>query len=327
MTDLTRKDKLLTGIQLSDKGLELGPLCWPLVSKDEANVQYVDHVSTSELKKLYKGDKGVVADLIPEIDYPLNGKSLSEVAGKGKFSYIIASHVIEHIPDVIRWLQDIATTLTDGGRLALAIPDKRFTFDIDRPPSTIGDVVGPYIDELTTPYSSTIFNYASSFRLNTDAHRVWQGELYLDSKSPHRYSSSQAYSMCIDSAKHHTYVDTHCTVFTPYSFMEILKELIKLNLLDFKVASFYTTTGSQYEFIVTLQKVEKNRREQLASIPIIEAPLTRRELESQLVQLETLQRTNDTLSSELKSIRASQSWKMTKPVRKAKNKIRSVLRS
>ncbi len=331
MAEIDRKKKLLKGVNLKGKGLEIGPLSWPLVTKKEANVKYVDHVDTKELKKLYKDDKGVDFRLIPTVDYPLNGRTLREAVGKSEeYDYIIASHVIEHIPDVIRWLQDMAAVLKTGGILSLAIPDKRFTFDIDRNVSTLANVVGSYVDEINRPNSVTIFDYASSFRLNIDAQAIWNGELYLHSTAPHRYSPFQAYDMCVDSAKNGQYIDTHCSVFTPYSFFEIIKGLIGFDMFDYKVKTFYDTAEGAYEFIVLLEKTKASKSEKLQSIPSLTKPLSDRESEQVIIQqkaqISDLNRRVELLSQELESLKHSRSWRLTKPVRKSAKVAKRFLR-
>ncbi len=45
---------------------------------------------------------------------------------------LVASHVIEHVPDLITWLREIASVLKPTGQARLAIPDRRYTFDLLR---------------------------------------------------------------------------------------------------------------------------------------------------------------------------------------------------
>lgn len=309
---MTRRDKLLKKIDLKGEGLEIGPLCWPLLKKNEANIKYVDHVSRNDLLEIYKDDKGILPELIPEVDFPLNGRSLRNTIPKGKkFDYILASHVIEHVPDMVRWLQDMASVLKTGGILSLAIPDKRYTFDIDRHTSTTGDVVGAYIDELEKPSSSTLFDYACNFRQNIDATKVWQGELYLNSKAPHRYSLSDSYNLCLENKKR--YVDTHCNVFTPSSFFAIIRDLIGLGLFDYEVVTFHDTDEGQYEFLVSLRKTGStvSAAEKIKSLPRIKARAIR-ELEKKVQDLSNeLAMTRN----ELNDVYGSKSWRITSPMR------------
>ncbi|OBG29286.1 hypothetical protein A5673_04890 [Mycobacterium sp. E3198] len=63
------------------------------------------------------------------------------------------------------------------------------------------------------------------------------------------------------------YLDVHCSVFTPRSFCNLLRQLSVFGLLDFYVADFHDSVG--HEFFVQLQKPEKFEwSEQIISIPL-----------------------------------------------------------
>jgi len=108
-----------------------------------ADVQYVDVFSRDQLRANYANDQNVSADRIPQIDFVLSGpdgvRPLSDVVRPAApFEWVVASHVVEHVPDVIAWLAQIAEILDDDGRLLLVVPDRRFTFDILCPSTTAG---------------------------------------------------------------------------------------------------------------------------------------------------------------------------------------------
>ncbi len=87
------------------KGLELGPLNNPVVRKSDGDVRYLDHVDTEALRARYASHEGFDLDSIVPIDYvSWTGSIRSAVGDDGPFDYVIASHVIEHVPDLIRWL-------------------------------------------------------------------------------------------------------------------------------------------------------------------------------------------------------------------------------
>jgi SAM-dependent methyltransferase len=67
-------------------------------------------------------------DAIDEVDHIWVGASLTAAVGKeDPFDYVVAAHVIEHSVDLIGFLQDSRALLRPGGRLALVIPNKRFS--------------------------------------------------------------------------------------------------------------------------------------------------------------------------------------------------------
>ena len=132
----------------SGRGLEIGPLHRAIVPRDRAQVAYVDVWDQAGVRAHFCGDETVLSDQIPEIDYFLTKSdgsmvSLAEAASAGTpFDWVVASHVIEHVPDVITWLERIAELVADRGTLVLAVPDKRFCFDAHRPVTTGGPAAG-----------------------------------------------------------------------------------------------------------------------------------------------------------------------------------------
>ncbi|MGO8973334.1 MAG: class I SAM-dependent methyltransferase [Steroidobacteraceae bacterium] len=123
-------------------GIEIGPQARGLVPKRAGyNVKIADWCSAQHLRELYKSDPAVDETKIEDVDYVTGGKSLAEaVPERGVFDFIIASHVIEHIPDLVQFLKDCEGLLRPSGRLVLAVPDKRFQFDVFRPLTWLGDL-------------------------------------------------------------------------------------------------------------------------------------------------------------------------------------------
>ena len=70
---------------------------------------------------------------IVSIDYVWGKKTLVEAAGlEVYFDYLVASHVVKHVPDMIGWFGEIPAVLKAGDVLSLVVPDKRFMFDCQR---------------------------------------------------------------------------------------------------------------------------------------------------------------------------------------------------
>ena len=68
---------------------------------------------------------GVNVANIEEVDFVWRGEPLSQLIGrKGCYDWIIASHVIEHSPDLISFLGQCEMLLKDDGVLSLIVPDK-----------------------------------------------------------------------------------------------------------------------------------------------------------------------------------------------------------
>ena len=60
---------------------------------------------------------------------------------KHAYDWIVASHLVEHTPDLIGFLNDCDSLLKENGVLSLAIPDQRYCFDYFRPLTGIGHVI------------------------------------------------------------------------------------------------------------------------------------------------------------------------------------------
>src|SRR5450631_855154 len=162
-------------------GLEIGPLHSPIVTEDMADVRYVDVFSRDELRANYANDPNVNLGDIPEIHFVLSGpeglRRLPEVVGPAApFAWVIASHVIEHVPDLIAWLAEIAEILDDGGQLLLVVPDRRFTFDILRPATTVGQMLQAHDLGETKPSVRAVFDLTRN-AVKVSADEAWRGEV------------------------------------------------------------------------------------------------------------------------------------------------------
>ena len=300
---------------LRSYGVEIGPLTNPIVEKDEAKVVYVDHMSTKDLRRKYKGHPIALNDIV-EVDYVLKNNSLKDTLEGEEFDYVVAAHVIEHIPDIVTWLKDVESILKDKGTLALAIPDKRFTFDITRNESRPADVIGAYLDKHQRPSSSAMYDYIAEFVAGVDSGKAWQNS-YADYSKGHKNTPKIAYETCLENLDESNYVDAHCFVFTPYSFFEVLRSLVELGLLGFEVTYFKDTPPGGLEFYVSLRKVKKSAAEKIKSLPKISRSKTKRELELEIINLR----------QEINMITGSKSWLITKPLRKTVNYIRRSMKN
>lgn len=113
---------------LRGKGIEIGALQNP-VHAPHLNVRYVDRMPVASLLEHYPELRG---QPIVEPDILDNAENLQTIPPNSQ-DFVIANHVIEHMADPIQAMISWASVLKTGGRMFLAVPDKRFTFDKDRP--------------------------------------------------------------------------------------------------------------------------------------------------------------------------------------------------
>ena len=93
------------------KGLEIGPLNSPLVKRENikggGEIFYLDHLPTNKLKEKYKDDDSVDIANIVDVDFVCGNGDIVEAVSGHKFDYVVASHVIEHTPNLLKFLTDI----------------------------------------------------------------------------------------------------------------------------------------------------------------------------------------------------------------------------
>lgn len=225
------------------RGLEIGPLDRPMVTRGMGPVEYIDRASRAGLIAAYDGH-AVDAARIPEIDHVWGEQSLLEcVGGQRVYDYVLASHVIEHVPDMFGWLGEIAAVLADGGLAVFFAPDKRYTFDARRPVSTSGEFVDAYVRRLRRPDVRQIFNHVYETR---DLQAPPLDEAALTERA------RQGLDVAREAVTSGAYVDAHCWVFTPSSLIDALDLASRLDLLPFEIVRVEQGVD---EFLIALRRL------------------------------------------------------------------------
>jgi SAM-dependent methyltransferase len=249
---MTRNEKLLSGVELAHaRGIEIGPLTSPIVSKEGSDVRYVDCTDQAGLRHRYAGDPSVdIANIVP-VDAVWGERTLRECfADEPLFDYVVASHVIEHVPDMIGWLQEIAEVLRPGGLLCLAIPDKRYTFDYLRQPTRLCELIDAWLRRNRRPMPAQLFDFNVN-AVEVDLVAAWDGTLNVDALK-HYVNEQFALDRSVESVRDGKYVDAHCWVFTPSSLFDVLAGMARLDLLRFSFERFFPTEPYTNEFILVL---------------------------------------------------------------------------
>lgn len=101
---MTRFDRILSSVNTAGCGLEIGPSFAPAAPKSKGfNVEILDCLSAEDLKIKYAN---MPIENIEPVDYVWSGEPIDKLINKpNHYDYIIASHVIEHLPDMLSWLQ------------------------------------------------------------------------------------------------------------------------------------------------------------------------------------------------------------------------------
>jgi len=108
------------------RGTEIGALWKRFPIPGGVRVWYVDRLDGAALDRHYPELSGriLASDVLADAaELPLAPSSLD---------FVIASHVLEHLPYPLRALRSWYEALAPGGALLLKVPDKRYTFDAKR---------------------------------------------------------------------------------------------------------------------------------------------------------------------------------------------------
>jgi SAM-dependent methyltransferase len=137
---LPRTDRLarhLPSVYLRGVGCEIGALHNPLRVPACAQVKYVDRMPVGKLREQYPELKDTA--LVP-VDIVTNGETLEGIAD-ASMDFVIARNFLEHCEDPIGTVATFLRVLVPGGIVYLGIPDKRHTFDRDRPLTTLAHLI------------------------------------------------------------------------------------------------------------------------------------------------------------------------------------------
>ncbi len=249
-----RRTNLLGTVDVKQAvGLEFGALTTPIISKSEGRIYYIDHDTTENIRKKYQHETHVDPAKVVDIDFVTDGRPLADIVGGMKFDYIFASHVFEHLPNPIAWLQECATVLKPNGLLALAIPDRRLTFDVFRTGTQLHEWIGAYIERRQKPSPATVFENATMgseycFPRATDDGELPAGRQPID----YRWAYSHA---CEAAAR---YIDVHCTACTAESFTNLIQNSATMGLHGFEVEALFPVEPGYNEFHIRLRLAAQN---------------------------------------------------------------------
>jgi glycosyltransferase involved in cell wall biosynthesis len=254
---LSREERLLEGLARSARIIEIGPSYNPVASKAGGwKTSTLDHATRSELIDKYRGHPGVDVDRIEEVDFVWTSGSLADAVPSelhGTFDALIASHVIEHTPDLIGFLDAAQTLLAPHGVVILAVPDKRYCFDYFRPLTATGDVLEAHAAGRSRHALRTVFNHKAYVVKNAGA-GAW-GQTPVAEPDLEFYHSLDEAALAFSAAcavSDSSYQDMHAWQFTPESFELLLLELSHLGHTDWRVDQITPPTGC--EFYVWLRR-------------------------------------------------------------------------
>lgn len=248
-----RRQRLLRGCPVAEgRGLEFGALATPLVRKDQGRVLYVDYTDTENLRRKAAKDPNVDERAVVDVDINLElGPLVGQCGPLAPFDYAVASHVFEHLPNPVAWLRDVASLLVPGGLVALAVPDRRYTFDFFRTETTAAQLIAWDREGLSRPSLTQLADHYYHVR-KVETGRAWV-EVPLLEGSPRHHHDLQV-SRILDRAAAGAYVDCHCSVWTSAQFAAVFPEVIRIRELPLGILHLDEPVPGANEFLVTFRR-------------------------------------------------------------------------
>lgn len=248
----SRGDKIFHALNCEGLGLEIGPSYSPMMPKrDGWNVEIADHLDAQSLRNKYAA-WGVDGAAIEDVDYVIGEGGLFAAIGKeSRFDFIVASHVIEHVPDVVQFLVDCEKLLKPDGVLSLVVPDKNFCFDLLKPLTTTGQILQAHLERRSRHSPGTIFDAHALHARTRDGAIVWT-EAIDPAQLELVHTLGEAKQIMDDYVRSTQFIDVHAWQFIPASFDRVISDCAQMGLINFEVEVSFGTAG--HEFFISLRK-------------------------------------------------------------------------
>jgi len=181
-------------------------------------------------------------DPIVDVDFVWEpGKRLKDCIGlNDQLEFAIASHVLEHVPDPLSWINEVLECIRVEGELRLALPLKQSCFDATRSETDIATLIDSWIMQRRIPSAFQLVDFCVNS--TGDPNRPISPGARL----------REAFAYAIHSHTTGEYLDAHCSVFSPDSFEKIIANSTSLGIIN---AGCTITSVDETEFFVTLSKI------------------------------------------------------------------------
>jgi SAM-dependent methyltransferase len=133
--------------ELSGDGVEFGPGCHPLkVGPKVRSVRYCDAFDRAGFATAFPEVIAEIHGFPDKIDFRLqfDREPFVDQIGRASVDFVVANHLLEHLVNPVRFLEQCYQILVSGGLLFLGLPDKRHIFDRFRARTPLGDVMARY---------------------------------------------------------------------------------------------------------------------------------------------------------------------------------------
>ncbi len=241
-------------LTLNGRGLEVAPYFDPLTDKTQLNVLYADCLSTEQIRKKASENPDLRTFAVPDIAIVWTpGKALRDCISTGvSFDFAVASHVLEHVPNPVGWLNEILQVMKVGSVLAIILPDKPATSHYMRQETTDSELVGWWLERPAIPTPSQVYDLLSNGYQRKDGEPLKFMKNFSASQLRRSYEDHEVMNFTLWSFNERHYLDVHCSVWTPERFVSAMKRMGALDLLNVEVSDF---NSQELDFAVHLTKL------------------------------------------------------------------------
>jgi hypothetical protein len=244
-------------------------------------------------------------------------RTLAEAAAPGApYDWAFASHVVEHVPDLVGWLQEVASLVAEDGVLVVAVPDRRYCFDAHRPPTTTGQLIQAHQAGDVIPSVRAVHDH-HRYAVRGASRHLWKGQVPDYSARHHDLNFVKGE---LERVARGEYVDCHVWTYTDSSFAEQIEELRELGLVDWWVETVLPVAEGDLEFYAVLRRdtPAEGRPGTSATFPDwlagardlqVENAELRRKIREQRKRIRAQRARIRTLRQELRALKGSTRWK------------------
>ncbi len=204
---------------LTGHGLEIGAFHQPATIPAHCTIEYCDAQSKEDAIKYFPELN--INDLV-DVNYicDLDKEGLSLFKAE-RFNFVILNHVIEHVANPIKVVEELFRVTKPGGQVIISAPDKKFTFDKKRALTSFAHLQEEYENKVT---------------IVTDAHYID----FLQGVHPEILElAPENVQIHINSVKNRR---EHAHVWNSQRFSEFM--LNTLELLQLKATCVFSTLGN-----------------------------------------------------------------------------------
>jgi SAM-dependent methyltransferase len=245
---MDRFDRLLSMTSRRSRIVEIGAGYSPVAPKAAGwNTHVVDHADRETLRAKYAA-ANVDGNAIEQVDTIWRDGPLHEAVAAslhGRFDTLIASHVIEHMPDFVGFLTSAAHLLTTDGVIAAALPDKRYCFDCFRPATTTGDILEAHAAQRTRHSLRTAWDH-TAYAVTVDGQMGWGPWPVGQPRFFDQFDVAAKLAGDFQNDTSLPYRDYHAWQFTPAIFELVMLELGQLGVIDWRIDQITETENLEF---------------------------------------------------------------------------------